>query len=102
MPRKGDLEHDTTTNSAPGGALIRSILERVERMNEEKKAIAEDIKEIYAEAKGNGLNVKILRKMIQRRAMDKAERDEQDALLHLYSKAVGDSSPADAESDDDE
>lgn len=99
---KGDLEHDASTNSAPGGALIRSILERVERMNEEKKAIAEDIKEIYAEAKGNGLNVKILRKMVQRRAMGKAKRDEEDTLLHLYSKAAGDASPADSEPDDDE
>jgi uncharacterized protein (UPF0335 family) len=97
---KGNLEHDAATNSAPGGALIRSILERVERMNEEKKAISEDIKEIYAEAKGNGLNVKTLRKMVQRRAMDKAKRDEEDILLHLYSKAVGDSSPADAEDDE--
>lgn len=100
MARKGNLEHDASSNSAPAGALIRSVLERVERMNEEKKAIADDIKEIYAEAKGNGLNTKILRKMVQRRAMNKDERDEQDALLHLYSKAVGDSSPADAEDDE--
>lgn len=96
-PETGNLEHDATTNAAPVGSVIRSILERVERLNAEKKDIAADISQVFAEAKGGGLDVKILRAMIKRRAMDKSERDEQDALLHLYSKAIGDDSPADSD-----
>lgn len=91
---KGDLEHDTTTN-APDGGQLKSILERIERLTEEKQAIADDIKDVFAEAKGNGFDTKIIRIILRRRAMDAAERAEQDALVHLYSKATGTPSPAD-------
>lgn len=68
---------------------LRSIIERIERMNEEKKAIAEDIKDIYAEAKGVGYDTKILRAVIRLRAMDQAEREEQQELIDTYMSALG-------------
>lgn len=67
---------------------IRAFIERIERMEEEKKAISDDIKEIYAEAKGNGFDTKVLR-MVVRIRKDHAERMEQNALLDLYLAALG-------------
>ena len=68
---------------------IRAFIERIERMEEEKKAIADDIKEIYAEAKGNGFHTKVLRQIVRIRKQDHAERMEQEALLELYMAALG-------------
>lgn len=68
---------------------LRSLVERIERLEEEKAAIANDIKEIYAEAKGNGYDTKILRKVISLRKKDRAERQEEEALLDLYLSALG-------------
>ena len=68
---------------------IRAFIERIERMEEEKKAIADDIKEIYAEAKGNGFDTKVLRQVVRIRKQDHAERLEQEALLDLYLAALG-------------
>ena len=68
---------------------LRAFIERIERMEEEKQAIAEDIKEIYAEAKGNGFDVKVLRQIVRIRKQDHAERMEQEALLDLYMSALG-------------
>jgi uncharacterized protein (UPF0335 family) len=68
---------------------IRAFVERIERMEEEKKAIADDIKEIYAEAKGNGFDTKVLRQVVRIRKQDHAERMEQEALLELYMTALG-------------
>ena len=68
---------------------IRAFIERIERMEEEKKAIADDIKEIYAEAKGNGFDTKIMRQIVRLRKMDKADRQEQETLLDLYKQALG-------------
>lgn len=68
---------------------IRAFIERIERMEEEKKAIADDIKEIYAEAKGNGFDTKVLRQIVRIRKQDHAERMEQEALLELYMTALG-------------
>jgi uncharacterized protein (UPF0335 family) len=68
---------------------IRAFIERIERMEEEKKAIADDIKEIYAEAKGNGFDTKVLRQVVRIRKQDHAERMEQEALLELYMAALG-------------
>lgn len=86
---KGDLEHDASTNQSVAQDQIRAIVERIERLEDEKSTIAEDIKEVYAEAKGVGLDTKILRLLIRRRKMDRAERDEQDALLELYEGVFG-------------
>ncbi len=68
---------------------IRSIIERIERLEEEKQALADDIKEVYAEAKANGFDTKILRQVIRIRKQDTAERQEQEALLDLYLHALG-------------
>jgi uncharacterized protein (UPF0335 family) len=68
---------------------LRSIIERIERLEEEKQAIADDIKEVYAEAKGNGYDTKTLRAVVRIRKQDTAERQEQEALLDLYLAALG-------------
>jgi uncharacterized protein (UPF0335 family) len=68
---------------------LRAFIERIERMEEEKAAIAADIKEIYAEAKGNGFDTKILRKIVTIRKQDANERAEQEAILELYMAALG-------------
>lgn len=68
---------------------LRSIVERIERLEEEKATLAEDIKEVYAEAKGNGFDTKILRTVVRLRKQDSSERAEQEALLDLYLNALG-------------
>ena len=68
---------------------LRSFVERIERMEEEKTNIAADIREIYAEAKGNGFDTKILRAIIRLRKMEPHEREEQEALIDLYKSALG-------------
>jgi uncharacterized protein (UPF0335 family) len=77
---------------------IKAFIERIERLEEEKSAIAGDIKEVYAEAKGNGFDTKVLRKIISIRKQDAAERLEQEALLELYMTALGmQAAPSDLE-----
>lgn len=71
------------------GDQLKSIVQRIERLEEEKKTIADDIKEVYAEAKGNGYDVKVLRKVIALRKRDLDERKEEEAILDLYLQAVG-------------
>ena len=68
---------------------IKSIIERVERLEEEKTEVMNQIKEVFAEAKGNGFDVKILRKVIRLRKQDRAKRQEEDAILELYLHAIG-------------
>jgi uncharacterized protein (UPF0335 family) len=68
---------------------LKSFVERIERLEEEKKTIADDIKDVYAEAKGNGFDTKVLRKVIQLRRQDQNERAEEDAVLDLYMQALG-------------
>lgn len=68
---------------------LKSIIARIERLEEEKKAIADDIKEVYAEAKANGYDTKVLRKVVSLRKQDRNERAEQEALLELYLGALG-------------
>ena len=68
---------------------LRSLVERIERLEEEKKAIAGDIKEVYAEAKANGFDTKIMRKVVTLRKKDNTEREEEDALISLYMHALG-------------
>jgi uncharacterized protein (UPF0335 family) len=78
---------DAKTSFAQG--QLRSLVERIERLEEDKKAIAADIKEVYAEAKANGFDTKILRKVITVRKKDRAEREEEEAMLDLYLHALG-------------
>lgn len=68
---------------------LRTLVERIERLEEEKAALANDIKEVYAEAKGNGFDTKAIRKIIRIRKMDATEREEQDAIMELYLSALG-------------
>lgn len=68
---------------------LRSFVERIERLEEEKKTIADDIKDVYAEAKGNGFDTKVLRKVISLRKQDAQERQEQEAIMDLYLQALG-------------
>ncbi|MBB1250138.1 MULTISPECIES: DUF2312 domain-containing protein [unclassified Rhizobium] len=68
---------------------LRSFIERIERLEEEKKTIADDIKDVYGEAKSTGFDTKILKKVIQIRKQDKDERMEQEAILETYLMALG-------------
>lgn len=68
---------------------LRSIIARIERLEEEKSVLANDIKEVYAEAKGNGFDVKILRKVVRMRKQEQSERLEEEAILDLYLHAMG-------------
>lgn len=68
---------------------LKSIVARIEKLEEEKAGIASDIRDVYAEAKGNGFDVKILRQVIRLRKMDHADRDEQETLLAVYQRALG-------------
>ena len=67
---------------------LKSLLERIERLEEEKKGISSDIRDIYAEAKGVGFDVKIMKAIIKLRKMNQADRDEQEFLLETYRKAL--------------
>jgi uncharacterized protein (UPF0335 family) len=68
---------------------LRSIVERIEKLEEEKRTIADDIKDVYGEAKGNGFDTKVLRQVIRIRRQDKAEVQEQDTIRDLYLQALG-------------
>ena len=68
---------------------LKAIVERVERLEEEKKALSDDIRDVYAEAKGNGYDVKTLRVVVRLRKQDVNERKEQDAILETYLHALG-------------
>jgi uncharacterized protein (UPF0335 family) len=78
---------DVLTAAAQG--RLRTIIERIERLEEDKAAVAADIKEVFAEAKGEGYDVKVLRKVVRIRKQDKAKRQEEEAILDLYLSAIG-------------
>jgi uncharacterized protein (UPF0335 family) len=69
---------------------LKSIIERIERLDEEKKTISDDIRDVYAEAKGNGFDVKALRTIVRMRKQDAGERAEQETILETYNAGVGD------------
>ena len=77
----------TKTSFAHG--QLRSIVERIERLEEEKATLSGDIKEVYAEAKANGFDTKILRKVISLRKKEAAEREEEQSMLEVYLEALG-------------
>ncbi len=72
-----------------GGQRLMSFIERIERLEEEKTALMEDLKEVYAEAKGVGFDVKVMRKLVSLRKMDAEKRRETEELLDLYKSAIG-------------
>lgn len=82
----------TTENETQGiaGERLKSFIERVERLEEEKSALMEDIKEVYAEAKGVGFDSKIIREIVKLRKKDKEKRNEERELIDLYLSAIGD------------
>jgi uncharacterized protein (UPF0335 family) len=71
------------------GERLKSFIERIERLEEEKRTLAEDIKEVYAEAKGTGFDTKIMRQLIRIRKRDQDELDEEETLLDVYKRALG-------------
>jgi len=82
------LEYGMADVGGIAGERLRVFVERVERLEEEKAALAADIKEVYAEAKGVGFDIKILRKIISLRKLDKSDRQEQEELLDIYMRAL--------------
>ncbi len=79
----------TATNTSFAHGQLKSIVERVERLEEEKKTISADIKEVYAEAKANGFDPKILRKVVALRKKEAAAREEEQSMLEVYMAALG-------------
>jgi uncharacterized protein (UPF0335 family) len=77
-----------STNSIEPGHL-KAFIERIERLEEEKRALAEDIKDVYSEAKGTGYDVKIMRKIVSIRRQDHQKRKEEEEILDLYMSALG-------------
>ena len=71
------------------GDRLRTIIERIERLEEEKKALSEDIREIYSEAKGAGFDVKVIRQLVRLRKMDATDRSEMEQVLEVYKRALG-------------
>jgi uncharacterized protein (UPF0335 family) len=78
-----------TTDKGISAQRLKSFIERIERLEEEKKAMGADVREVYAEAKSSGFDVKIMRKVIALRKLDAAERQEQEALMQVYIDAIG-------------
>lgn len=79
----------TDSSQTVAAGQLRAFIERIERLEEEKKTIADDIKEVYAEAKGTGFDVKAVRQLVRMRKQDQAERQEAEAILELYMAALG-------------
>jgi uncharacterized protein (UPF0335 family) len=96
MAGQTDLEDFTGRNPANeirvgniAGERLRSIIERIERLEEERKALSQDIKDIYAEAKSAGFDVKVIRQLLRIRKQEPAEVEEQETLLDIYRRAIG-------------
>jgi uncharacterized protein (UPF0335 family) len=81
---------DVTGSNMVNGSHLRAFIERIEKLDEERRAIADDIKDIYLELKGVGFDPKIVRKIVSMRKKDKAKREEEEALIDLYLAALGD------------
>jgi uncharacterized protein (UPF0335 family) len=80
---------DVDVLNSAGQSQLKAILERIERLEDDKQAVMLDIKEVYAEAKGNGFDTKTIRQIVRLRTKDKAKRQEEQALLDLYLSALG-------------
>ena len=79
----------TETSQTVAAGQLRAFIERIERLEEEKKTIADDIKDVYAEAKGTGFDTKAIRTLIRLRKQDQNERAEEESILDLYKAALG-------------
>lgn len=80
---------DPTNVGGVAADRLKAFIERIERLEEEKKGIGDDIKEIFSEAKGTGFDAKIMRQILRLRKMDTADRQEQETMLELYKQALG-------------
>lgn len=94
FPSEASSDADTQnaepkTVAGVSGERLKSFIERIERLEEEKAALAEDIKDVYAEAKATGYETKIMRKIISMRKMDTEKRREEEELVDLYKSAIG-------------
>jgi uncharacterized protein (UPF0335 family) len=90
--RGGSTMSDEQSNSQIGGIAaeaLRQFIERIERLEEEKATLSADIKDVYTQAKSQGFDTKIIRKIVSLRKMDDHEREEIDQLLDLYKAAIG-------------
>ena len=81
--------NEADKNSAVAAGQLRSFIERIERLEEEKKTISDDIKEVYAELKGSGFDSKAVREVIRLRKKEDHERQEEEAMIELYKNALG-------------
>ena len=84
-----EKEQPEAANTRFAKDQLKAFVERIERLEEEKKTISDDIRDVFAEAKGNGYDVKALRTVIRLRKQDKQEREEQEAILDTYLQALG-------------
>ncbi|MBP0438450.1 DUF2312 domain-containing protein [Tianweitania sediminis] len=82
-------DESTDTSQTVAAGQLRAFIERIERLEEEKANIAEDIRQVYSEAKGTGFDVPAIRQIVKLRKADQAEREEAEALLDLYKAALG-------------
>ena len=71
------------------GDRLRTIIERIERLEEEKKALSDDVREVFSEAKGAGFDVKVIRQVVRLRKMDATDRSEMEQVLDVYKRALG-------------
>ena len=85
----GHNSGDLATFNTSALSKLKSLIARIERLEEDKAAVATDLKEVYAEAKGEGFDTKIVRKVVRLRKQDKAKRQEEEALIDLYISAIG-------------
>lgn len=89
MPRTNQKPQEQDNLQEVSGKRLKAFIERVERLEEEKKALAEDIRDVYAEAKGTGFDPKIMRKIVSLRKANLEKRREEQELLDLYMAAIG-------------
>ena len=87
--RQAEAFSPEETGQTVAAGQLRAFIERIERLEEDKQAIADDIKEVFAEMKGTGFDVKAVRQIIRIRKKDQAERQEEEAILDLYMNALG-------------
>ncbi len=88
-PLDGGASSDVDVLTATAQGRLKSFIERIERLEEDKAAVSADMKGVFDEAKGEGFDVKILRKVIRLRKQDKVKREEEEALIDLYLQAIG-------------
>ncbi len=93
MPKSGALrkeeENEAKETGGVAGQRLKSLIERIERLEEEKKGLADDVKDVYAEAKGVGFDAPTIRRIVKLRKMEPEKIREQDELLELYKSAIG-------------